>query len=70
MSLGTTEDYAGIEGQPAPLIRTYVGAEEELDYVEYRVGAEVEQEPHSPLHDTWHHYRIAIAPDGYGHLLS
>ncbi len=64
VSLGTTEDYVGIEGQPAQLIRTYVGAEEELDYVEYRVGAEVHQEPHSPLHDAWHHYRIVIAPDG------
>jgi len=64
VSLGTTEDYTGIEGQPAQLIRTYVGAEEELDYVEYRVGAEIQQEHHGPLNDTWHHYRIAIAPDG------
>ena len=64
VSLGSVEDYGGIEGQPAALVRAYVGAESDLHYLEYRVGAEFEHEPYAPHDDSWHHYRITIEPDG------
>ena len=64
VSLGSVDDYGGIEGQPAALVRAYVGAESDLHYLEYRVGAEFEHEPYAPHDDSWHHYRITIEPDG------